>query len=212
MFSFFTQTRLQQMALSPDVHLAAITAYLDSLSHDERWTEVSQLGRREQRSLFHKAERGVTAEDLVPTAYEEVFSVRHLGRNTLPLPPPHHLFEKRFSRSMTAPDRLYGYNEAPSRRLLGPGYFVALPTEEGPEDYREAWKERGAWVVDYFRVPDGAVPEEWPPVLPNSEGLQRFVYGGTRDYLRKVSSHVTIGTAYKGEKALDHYFVLCRVV
>ena len=58
--------------------------------------------------------------------------------------------------------------------------------------------------------PDGPIPSSWPPVKPNSEGLQRFVYAGTRDFMRKVSDHVSIGTAYKGDKALDHYFTLCR--
>ena len=45
---------------------------------------------------------------------------------------------------------------------------------------------------------------------PNSEGLQRFIYMGTRDFMRRVSEHVSIGAAYKGEKPLDHYFTLCR--
>jgi hypothetical protein len=28
--------------------------------------------------------------------------------------------------------------------------------------------------------------------------------------MRRVSAHVTVGAAYKGEKSLDHYFMLCR--
>ena len=28
--------------------------------------------------------------------------------------------------------------------------------------------------------------------------------------MRRVSQHVSIGAAYKGEKPLDHYFTLCR--
>jgi hypothetical protein len=46
--------------------------------------------------------------------------------------------------------------------------------------------------------------------VPNSRGLQRFVYHRTRDFMRRVSRHVTIGAAYKGESPLDHYFVLVR--
>ena len=30
------------------------------------------------------------------------------------------------------------------------------------------------------------------------------------DFMRRVSQHVSIGAAYKGEKKLDHYFVLVR--
>ena len=36
------------------------------------------------------------------------------------------------------------------------------------------------------------------------------MYHHTRDYMRRVSSHVTVGAAYKGETSLDHYFMLCR--
>ena len=90
--------------------------------------------------------------------------------------------------------------------MVGPGYFVAMPSGT-PE-----WAARGAVVVDYFQVPEdtAALPEHWPEVVPNSKGLSRFVYNGTRDFMRRVSKHVSIGAAYKGEKSLDHYFVLVR--
>ena len=65
-------------------------------------------------------------------------------------------------------------------------------------------------MIDYFQVPDGRVASGWPNVVPNSRGLQTLVYNGTRDYMRKVCKHVSIGAAYKGEKALDNYFILCR--
>ena len=93
----------------------------------------------------------------------------------------------------------------PIVNTIGPGYFVAIPTEG-----HEGWPSRGAVVVDYFQVPDGPVVDGWPKVKPNSSGLQMFVYNKTRDFMRRVSSHVSIGAAYKVEKALDHYFVLCR--
>jgi hypothetical protein len=131
--------------------------------------------------------------------------VIHDGKNTLPLPARLKLFQKRFAAAGEGEARLFGYNQSPFLGTIGPGFFVALPTAG-----RAEWEARGALVVDYFQVPDGPVPEGWPPVVPNSKGLQRFVYGGTRDFLRKVSRHVSIGAAYKGERALDHYFVLCR--
>ena len=101
--------------------------------------------------------------------------------------------------------RLFGYNDAPSRGLVGPGYFVAHDTASEP-----AWQERGAVVVDYFLVPDAPVAEGWPAVKQNHEGLQRWVYFHTRDFMRRVADGVTIGAAYKEDKALDHYFVLVR--
>lgn len=65
-------------------------------------------------------------------------------------------------------------------------------------------------VVDYFQVPDGAVADGWPRVVANDWRLRRFVYDQTRDFMRRVSRHVSIGAAFKRERPLDHYFVLCR--
>ena len=47
-------------------------------------------------------------------------------------------------------------------------------------------------------------------VVPNDWRLQRFVYHQTRDFMRRVSRHVSIGAAFTRERPLDHYFVLCR--
>lgn len=90
-------------------------------------------------------------------------------------------------------------------RLIGPGFFVALPTAERPR-----WSARGGIVVDYFQVPDGAVPDGWPRVVANDRRLQRFVYHATRDFMRRVSRDVSIGAAFKRERPLDHDCVLCR--
>ncbi len=38
---------------------------------------------------------------------------------------------------------------------------------------------------------------------PNSQGLQVFVYHRTRDFMRKVSEHVSIGRASTGEGEAD---------
>ena len=89
--------------------------------------------------------------------------------------------------------------------MIGPGYFVALGTAG-----RAAWADRGGVVIDYFQVPDGPVPDGWPRVVDNDWRLQRFVYHRTRDFMRRVSAHVSIGAAWKSERSLDHYFLLCR--
>lgn len=192
--------------LTADASIERIAAHLDALSHPTRIEQVRELGRAEQRRLYQKAAGSppLLLEDLVPASVPPGRQVVHHGKNTLPIP-GFTLFQKPMCRPDDGSLRVFGFNEGNSRPLVGPGYFVALPTAGRPE-----WERRGPVVVDYFQVPDGPVPSGWPKVVPNSEGLQRFVFHGTRDFLRKVSTHVTIGAAYKGEKPLDHYFTLCR--
>jgi hypothetical protein len=181
-----------------------IAAYLDGLSADHRWHEVQQLARRDQERLYELAGAGpaITLDHFVPAAEPALREVIHDGKNTLPV---FQTFQKRFCRPSADGDRLFGYNEGITRPLLGPGFFVAHPTAGNPE-----WERRGAVVVDYFMVPDGEVAPGWPRVVPNSHGLQVLVYHQTRDFMRRVSAHVSIGAAYKGEKKLGAYFALCR--
>jgi hypothetical protein len=198
--------KLSEMVKDEAVKIDQIAAYLDGLSPDEQVREVHSLGRAGQRALYQKASAAPPAklEDFVPPEKGVRSAVKHRGRNTLPLPPAFKNFEKVFCRAEGTP-RLFGYNEGASRPLIGPGYFVGYSTQGKGE-----WESRGSIVIDYFQVPDGPVAEGWPQVVPNSKGLQKFVFNGTRDFMRRVSSHVTVGAAYKGEKALDHYFILFR--
>ncbi|MEO7094453.1 MAG: hypothetical protein ABI175_14455 [Polyangiales bacterium] len=200
-------TRLEALLDDPQSGVDAIGHYLDGLDGDARWREVGALGRSRQRTLWEKAAHAPPIDFAhfvgdAPVRQEVI----HDGVNTLPVLPAIRRFQKRFSRpAIGATERLFGYNEGPTRRLIGPGYFVAIPTASRP-----AWSARGAVVVDYYQVPDGEVPKGWPRVRDNHWRLQRFVYGGTRDFMRRVSDHVSIGAAYKGESPLDHYFMLCR--
>ena len=187
--------------------LEALAAYLDGLAPAERLAETRTLSRRDQRRLYQRAAGSapLTLDDFVPASIGPRIEVIHHGRNTLPLPAPLRLFQKRMCRPETGKGRLFGYNQSPFIRPIGPGFFVTIPTAG-----KSAWEARGAIVVDYYQVPDGPVAAGWPEVIPNSKGLQRFVYHHTRDFMRRVSAHVTVGAAYKGEKSLDHYFMLCR--
>lgn len=180
---------------------------LDELGPAERLAWTRSLDKSDQRALYALAAQGpaCTLEDLVPQAVQARVPVIHAGRNTLPLPGGLRVFEKRFCRPEDGPPRLFGYNEGRTRKLIGPGYFVAHATAGTP-----AWEKRSAVVVDYFMVPDGPVADGWPKVVKNSHGLQLFVFQGTRDFMRRVSRHVTIGAAYKGERSLGQFFVLCR--
>jgi hypothetical protein len=183
--------------------LDAIASYLDGLPHDARLAECMDLGRSEQRILFGLASTEIDASHFVPPSVPDRTEVIHHGRNTLPV---FTRFQKRFCRPEGGPaGSLCGYNEGSTRALIGPGYFVAEPTAGTPE-----WEPRGAFVVNYFKVPDGPVVDGWPTVVPNSSGLQMFVYKGTRDFMRRVSQHVSIGEAYKGEKSINSWFILVR--
>jgi hypothetical protein len=189
---------LAELIADPDAAIRDVATLLDAMDPDERWALLSGLSRAQQRALYRKADPAIELAHLVGHAGPRT-EVIHDGLNTLPVPPPLRRFQKRFCRPADeTADYLFGYNEGPTRRLLGPGYFVAEPTGEG------------GVVIDYFRVPDGPVAPGWPRVVPNSHGLQRFVYHRTRDLLRRVSVHVSIGTPVKRDRPLDHYFVLCR--
>jgi hypothetical protein len=180
--------------------LARVAEHLDGLTHESRLEALSTTSRSDQRALYDGARDAppITLDFFVPEGTPPRVAVHHQGRNSF--------FEKRFARPEDGSARLFGYNEGATRPWIGPGFFVAIPTAGKP-----GWEARGAVVIDYFQVPDGPVPDGWPEVKRNSQGLQTFVYKGTRDYMRRVSREVSIGAAYKGEKALDHYFTLCRV-
>lgn len=198
---------LTRLIWDDSVGIEELGAALDAADPEVRRTAARALDRADQRALFRKAKAAapLTLADFVPNDRAPLEQVRHYGRNTLPTPGNLRLFEKRFCKPNDGSNRLFGYNESPFRGLIGPGFFVAVPTDTNP-----AWGERGRVVVDYFQVPDGPVAAGWPPVIPNTRGLQTFVYNKTRDFMRKVSTHVSIGAAYKVEKPLDHYFILVR--
>src|SRR5262245_5834457 len=189
----------------PATRIEEIGTYLDGLDPDARWAELGELGRSLQRTLYEKAHAQPIGLDFFVNGHAPRTEVIHDGLNTLPVPPPLRRFQKRFCRPDGERGRLFGYNEGVTRRFVGPGYFVAVETGGRP-----SWEARGPVVIDYFIVPDGAVPDTWPPVISNDRGLQRFVYRQTRDFMRRVSQHVSVGAAFKRERPLDHYFVLCR--
>jgi hypothetical protein len=190
----------------PASAIEAIARHLDGLDAAARQAEIDRLDRARQRTLYEKAAHAAPLDlaffvgDAEPLA-----EVIHAGRNTLPLPSRLRRFQKRFCRPEHGATRLFGYNEGPTRKLIGPGYFVAVPTAGRPP-----WQARGAVVIDYFQVPDAPVPRGWPRVVANDWRLQRLVFHETRDFMRRVSRHVSIGAAFKRERPLDHYFVLCR--
>jgi len=187
--SFFQQS---------DVDLKGLSKYLDSLGPGSRVKQARKLTAQEQALLFEAAEgfKPLTVDDFVPKDLPAMRQVIHFGRNSLPL---FRIFEKRFCRpeGEFASVQLWGYNEQPFKRATGPGYFTARPSS-GTEV-----------VIDYTQVPPYR-PDAWPEILPNSARLSRFIYNGTKDYMRGVSRHVSVGRASRDGKNMDNWFVLCR--
>lgn len=194
---------LSQLLSNPQASIGEIGAYLDALDAPSRWADLDTLSGKQLRLLFERAASAppITRDFFVPAGVGAGVEVIHDGKNSLPL---FRRFQKRFCRPQDGSPRLFGYNEGSTRPWIGPGYFVAHDSDG------QGWSERGAVVVDYWLTPDGPVVEGWPEVVSASRGLQFFVYHHTRDFMRPVSKHVSIGAAYKNEMAMGAYFVLCR--
>ncbi len=179
---------------------APVARFLDGLSHDERVEATRSTRRDEQRRLYEAVDgfSAVKLVDLVAPGVGAFKTVRHYGKNTLPA---FTHFEKRFCRAAEAdpesPGELYGFNFQALAAVTGPGYFVAVESE------------RDEVLVDYRRVPE-AHPDGWPAIRRNEQGLSRFVYGFMVDTLRRVSEHVTIGSAARKGKDLGSWFLLTR--
>jgi hypothetical protein len=184
-----------------DARPDAIARLLDELSDDLRPRVVRCLGPAPQKALYEKVEgfAPLRLVDLVAPSRRDLEEVRHLGRNTLPA---FRIFEKRFCRlagaSADSPEMLAGYNFQTMSPITGPGYFLAREDEE-----------RDEILVDYGRLPTSR-PDDWPEIRSNERGLSRFVYGFMVDTLRRVSEHVTIGSAARKGRDMGSYFVLSR--
>ena len=197
--------RFDQLLSDPGTTPDQLAAFLDGLDHAGRMEALGSTSKAQQRTLWGLVEGGpaITMEHFVPASVADGVEVIHHGRNTLPVL---RSFQKRFVRSADGEaEGLYGYNEGVTRSVIGPGYFVAHPTAGNAD-----WEARGAVVVDYFMVPSGSVPAAWPAVKANDKGLQVLVYNKTRDFMRRVSEHVSIGMAFKVEKSLNNWFTLVR--
>ncbi len=174
-----------------------ICGFLDRLSRDERVEAIRAAGRGPQRRLWSAVEgfAEVRLRDLVAPEVPDLATVRHYGRNTLPA---FTHFEKRFCRPRGEAEELWGFNFQTMAFVTGPGYFVARDDPDGAEV-----------LIDYNHVPTEA-PPGWPPVRSNERVPGRFVYGFMIDTLRRVSEHVTIGSAARKGRDMGSWFLLCR--
>jgi hypothetical protein len=184
------------------VDLPALARYLDGLENASRVAATVSMTPRQQARLFEAARgfRSLTLDHFVPADVAPLTPVVHAGKNSIPVVSR---FEKRFCRPAVGSERLWGYNQNPRSIQLatGPGYFVCYAIDAGQV------------LIDYTAVPTDkpqGKPEGWPNVRLNSAGLSRFIYNGTKDTMRGVSNHVSIGRAARDGKAMDNWFVLCR--
>lgn len=187
-----------RLLADPATTPATLARYLDDLDPARRLAEALALSSREQARLFElvAGARPLTLDDLCPFGEAPLRGVAHEGRNTL-------WAFTRFAKVFAVPDpraadERWGYNRTSAlvSTTVGPGYFVA--TQQGDEV-----------LIDYTRLPPRPLAGA-PPVLSNASRLSVFVYRATRDVLRGVSRHVSIGRAWRGTRRLDNWFVLCR--
>jgi hypothetical protein len=180
------------------VDVAGLSRHLDGLTDTARAAATRSMTPGQQARLYEAAKgfRPLTLEHFVPAGVPPLAQVIHTGKNSIPVVSH---FEKRFCRPEPGSARLWGYNQNPPavQVVSGPGYFVCYAIEAGEV------------LIDYCEVPPGK-PDAWPPIRPNSAGLSRFIYNRTKDTMRGISAHVSIGRAARDGKIMDNWFVLCR--
>ncbi len=184
---------IEELLATKDLDLTTLSAALDRLGETQRLSECLKLKRTDLARLFDISKEAELSDLCVAGPTETVCE----GLNSLPA---FRRFAKVFCqpRNGASADELWGYNRNSQvvEKAVGPGYFIATKTANDV-------------VIDYTKLPPGKMPG-WPPIIRNDRRLSRFVYSGTKDVVRKVSTHVTIGRAFKKGKALDAWFVLCR--
>jgi len=188
------------------VDIARLSKDLDELGHPGRLWAVHQWTPSDMAKLWDAAHgfRPITLDDFVPSSVEPLVEVIHHGKNSLGA---FQFFEKRFCRPKEAPKdgeppHLFGLNRQSISPATGPGYFVAHPAAgEGAAG--------GEVDIDYTMLAKEKVPS-WPPIEPAGARLGRFIYQGTVDVMRGISSHVTIGRARRKRGWMNAWFVLVR--
>ncbi|GMV14342.1 MAG: hypothetical protein HS104_19430 [Polyangiaceae bacterium] len=183
-----------------DHSIPRIGEALDRMDPKSRLAATRSATKEDMATLWELMKnQAVDADFFVPSGTDPLKEVIHEGKNSLPA---FTHFQKRFCRADDDSGDVYGYNHGSTEWLTGPGYFVAHAAKdetEPPSDY----------LIDYTRVPPKKA-DGWPEIRDNDGGIGALVYGRMKDYMRKVSTHVSIGKAYKRGKEVGAYFLLCR--
>jgi hypothetical protein len=182
-----------------DHSIPRIGEALDRMDGKSRIQTTLSATKEDMATLWELVkDQPVDADHFAPSGTGAMKEVIHHGKNSLPA---FTHFQKRFCRADDDSGDVYGYNHGSTEWLTGPGYFVAhtAADQDPPSDY----------LIDYTRIPPKK-PEGWPEIRSNEGGISALVYGRMKDYMRKVSTHVSIGKAYKEGKVVGAFFMLCR--
>ncbi|MBX3230170.1 MAG: hypothetical protein KIT84_24945 [Labilithrix sp.] len=187
-----------QKFLEPTVNVERLVEILDGLGHEGRIHTTRTWSKKEMSRIFDavKGHRPIDVDYVVPIS-EPLVEVQHDLHNALGLPGK---FQKRFAKIAGDPSVVVGFNVQPYTAFAGPGYFTASKGEGEHE---------GELVIEYTKIPKEK-PEGWPKIVENAGLIPGIVYGGMTDYLRGISTHVSIGKAFKGGKPRGEWFALVR--
>lgn len=185
--------------LEPKIDLERLTEILDGLGHEGRVHTIGTWTKYQQAAIFEAAKgyRKLDLDALVPSDVGPLVEVIHDGKNTLPV---FSRFQKRFIKLEGEDITVAGYNHHSMEAFTGPGYF-GVTRGDGVHE--------GELVIDYEKLPR-TKPDRWPEIRKNDGGIAGLVNGGMVDYLRGLSSHVTIGVAYKNGTHRRQWFTLVR--
>lgn len=188
-----------QKFIEPTVNVERLVELLDGMGHEGRYHTIRTWSKHDLERIFDavKGHKPIDLDFVCPTT-EPLVEVIHDLHNAMPaMPPP---VQKRFARIPDVTDKVEGYNPQPYTRFTGPGYYTASKGEGEHE---------GELVIDYEKIPT-VKPDSWPAIRKNDGLLGGIVYGGMTDYLRGISTHVSIGHAFKGGKSRRAWFAMVR--
>jgi hypothetical protein len=188
--------------LEPSIDLLRLEEVLDGLGHEGRVHTTRTWNKKYQASIYEAVKgRSIDMDFLVPPSTGTLVEVIHDLHNTLPL---FSNSQKRFCRLPEGEEvKMAGYNHASTNPLTGPGYFVVREPDERDGEHA------GELAIDYTKLPKSK-PASWPEIRDNNSGIGSLVYGNMIDYMRKVSTHVSIGRATRKGKSMDAWFTLVR--
>jgi hypothetical protein len=185
--------------LEPKIDLPRLKEVLDGLGHEGRVHATRTWTKKQKQAIFEAAKgfKPLDLDFLVPASIGDLVEVIHEGHNTLPM---FSHFQKRFVKLEGENFPVAGYNRQSMQAFSGPGYFTVTKGEGAHE---------GELVIDYTKVPKSK-PPGWPDIRKNDGLISGIVSGGMLDYLRGISSHVSIGAAFKNGKPRQQWFSLVR--
>lgn len=184
---------LNELLKDPKVTLEQVQKHLASLAGDEQVRQSTTLDRGALPVLWRLADKTppITLNDFVPADKKPLEPVPFQGQNTLPA---FRMFQKVFYR--TNDGRIAGYNKQAMGWLTGPGYYIVKA-------------EPASTYIDYTEIPKDK-PGDFPAIKRNEDGLSSLVYGGMKDYMRRVHGKIMIGHAVIKGKDTPNYFVLAH--